>query len=149
MGNFIDAGLIADSLTEDGRLLNKITALIQQQLKELVYEIDKNDRSKKQNIFEVTLSNAEKAALVLPALVGFILHAPVYFLLKNLIKKRVAPLGHFDSVIVGLTLVFYPVYILCWALIAQYYLGTYWGIITLFALPVTAWCCVRLNQQID
>lgn len=149
MGNFIEAGVMADSLTEDGRLLNKITAAIQQQLQGLVYEIDKNDRSKKQTIFQITLSNIEKTILLLPSLVGFLFHAPVYFLIKKLLQKRVAPLGHFDSVIVGLTLVFYPLYILFWCLVMQYFLGGYWGVVTLFTLPLMAWCCMRLNQQID
>jgi 1-acyl-sn-glycerol-3-phosphate acyltransferase len=149
IGDYIGADIMKNAGGENGRQLNNITGAIQQQLQPRVYEIDSSDLQEKRTTFVVQLSKVKTALLLLPGFTGLVLHWPFYFLLKKMIVKNTSLSGHFDSIIVGVLLIFYPLFILFWALIAQFFLGGYWGIIVASAVPVCGWCCMQLNRQID
>jgi 1-acyl-sn-glycerol-3-phosphate acyltransferase len=149
IGEYIESGIMKNADGENGRQLNNITGAIQQQLQQGVYEIDSTDRQKKRSVFSVKFNKIKTALLFVPCFAGFPLHWPFYFILKKLIVKKAAMLGHFDSIIVGVLLIFYPFLILFWALVAQFFLGGYWGIIIAAAVPICGWCCMQLNRQID
>jgi 1-acyl-sn-glycerol-3-phosphate acyltransferase len=149
IGDCIGSDIMKNTGGENGRQLNNITGAIQQQLQQRVYEIDSTDRQKKETTFGIKFSKIKTALLLLPGFAGLVLHWPFYFILKKLIEKKAALSGHFDSIIVGALLIFYPFLILFWALVAQFFLGEYRAIVIAAALPVCGWCCMQLNRQID
>jgi 1-acyl-sn-glycerol-3-phosphate acyltransferase len=58
----------------------------------------------------------------LPALLGWLLHAPLYYPLKKFTQKQTAGTVYYDSVLFGLLFLGYPLYLLLTAMVL--YLGT-------------------------
>ena len=84
--------------------------------------------------------------LLIPALVGTILHRPVYQFIKNVVKAKTTGTVFFDSVLFSVLLIAYPVYLLLVGLLLLLLrIGPLWvpGLIILHTL--TAWCATRLK----
>ncbi len=149
MGPFIELDSIQNTYTDHGRLLNEVTAAIEKQLQLLVYEIDTTDRKKRIATFHVTQPLIKRLLLWLPGATGFILHWPLYSLLKQLIIKKGGSREHFDSMMVGLLFVLYPFYLLSVVLITVAFGGRYHALAAIIIIPFCGWCYVQLKQQID
>jgi 1-acyl-sn-glycerol-3-phosphate acyltransferase len=132
----------------DGRQLIHFNEQLNAQLQTLVYEIDKNDAQKLEEKFYKPISLFRKIALAIPALSGFIMHAPLYYSIK-LITFRNFDNDHFDSVVVSLLMLCYPLYLLLLTVIAYLIFGAEWAFATFILLPFTAWTCVQLKPQFD
>lgn len=83
-----------------------------------------------------------KGLLFLPAMLGAILHAPLYLPLKNMITKATRSNVHFDSILLAAFLVAYPVYLLLLSFIMVALAGWNWFIFPLLFLPLLARCYV-------
>jgi hypothetical protein len=140
---------MASHYKDNGHLLNELTGAIQKQLQTLVYEIGLDDQPAKLNTFQIKIPALKRALLVLPGMAGWMLHWPLYISLKQLIVKKALPLGHFDSIMVGLLLVAYPCYLVLCTLVLQRFLGSYWGLLPFFVMPFFAWCYVQIKKQAD
>ena len=131
----------------DGKQNLYFNAELNQQLHSLVYEIPSDKDSAYKQYFRSTVPLNKRVLLFLPALVGLLLHYPLYglsWLVTNTCFKRS---GHYDSVIHSLPLLLYPVYVLglVLALLAFSWLA---AIGILFLLPFTAWCFARLKFRL-
>jgi 1-acyl-sn-glycerol-3-phosphate acyltransferase len=131
----------------EGRQLLEFNQQLQQQLQGLVYDIDPDDTAKRKRIFEIPVSRAKWLLLAVPAALGWLLHAPVYYLARA-VAQRFFNNDHFDGVVVGLLLLLYPVYLLLSMIFAAYFIG-WWALILLVLLPFFAWACVQLKPQTD
>ena len=149
MGPHIEFNSMQNTYTDNGRLLNEVTAAIEKQLQLLVYEIDSTDRKKITATFQVTQPLIKKIFLSLPGAAGFLMHWPLYTLLKQLIIKKGISAEHHDSIMVGLLIVLYPFYLLCFVLTAAAFGGGYLALAALIIIPFCGWCYVQLKQQID
>ena len=82
--------------------------------------------------------------LALPALIGFFLHIPLYTVLKQLVDANTRGTVFFDSVLFGVLLILYPLYLITLTLL-MFLLDVHslilWPIILLH--PVLAWCAVQ------
>ncbi len=88
----------------------------------------------------------KRAVLQLPALVGIILHRPLYDFIKNVLKTKTKGTVFFDSVLFSALLIAYPVYLLLIAIILLLLgLGPIWVLCLMMLHPLTAWCATRLN----
>ncbi|HEY9177239.1 MAG TPA: 1-acyl-sn-glycerol-3-phosphate acyltransferase, partial [Flavipsychrobacter sp.] len=76
----------------------------------------------------------------LPALVGAILHVPLYKLLRSIVRSKTRGTVFFDSVLFASLLLVYPLLVLLVATLSVILTGNhlYWLFILL--LPFTAWC---------
>jgi 1-acyl-sn-glycerol-3-phosphate acyltransferase len=84
--------------------------------------------------------------LLLPGIIGYILHAPLYGLLKNLIREATKGTVFYDSVLFGALLLVYPLYLLILALLLSFSSLSLFVIIGILLLhPLTAWCATRLG----
>jgi 1-acyl-sn-glycerol-3-phosphate acyltransferase len=119
-----------------GKAINEFNAKLKSQLEGLVYEIDKNDKRKLAEYFKVTPSPAKKIALSIPAFIGCILNAPLYFLIHLIIKNRAN--DHYDSVMTGLLFLFYPLYVVFISLSVFFISGSAIALLLLLAFPLTA-----------
>ncbi len=74
--------------------------------------------------------------LGLPALLGFLLNAPLFFPVKNLAAKFTKNSVFYDSVFFGMLLVTYPIYCILIAIIVGAYCGWCWALATFVLLPL-------------
>lgn len=140
---------MVNNFNDNGRLLNEVTNSLEQQLQMLVYEIGLNDKQNQASIFYMPISILKKIVLFAPALVGWLINFPLYFLLKKIIEKKAVHTDHFDSIMFCLLLFTYPFYLVLWALILYLWGANYWWALVFFIGPFTAWCYVMLKQQTD
>ncbi len=134
-GNFIPKEAIQSDL-ESGKALNEFNDLLKSQLQELVYEIKKDDTASLKKNFDLKQNFLKRILLFIPAVVGFLLHAPLYYALILTIKNRAK--DHFDSIVVGALFLFYPIYILLIVLIAFLLTHNVYSLLLLVLMPLTA-----------
>ena len=147
-GEFITATDI-QSDNGHGRSIQSFNSKLLQQLQPFVFEIDPADKRLLHEKFYVEVSLLKKTVLFIPAMMGYILHAPLYLFTKWLNKTLVREDGHFDSVMICLLFFLYPLYL--FVLVAcTWWLTTCWySCLLLLLLPFTAWAYVQLKKQLD
>ncbi len=130
----------------DGEAISTFNSILWKQLKKLVVEIEKTEIGKIKQTFFIRQPHIKKILLVIPAIAGWILHAPIYYPVVLAIKKRAN--DHYDSVLVGLLFTLYPIYLL--AIMASIYVLTdnFWVLFLSPAIPFFAWSCLQLKRQI-
>ena len=148
-GKFIEQQHPAIAANENGKLLIDINTAIEQQLQQLVYEISPENKEQQARIFTVPISKLKKISLALPAVIGYLLHFPLYYPAKRIIKPKTLNTGHYDSILNGLLVLTYPFYLLLLTLITYSVFGSFWWVATILLVPLTAWCCVQLMPQTD
>lgn len=128
----------------DGKQHLYFNAELHQQLQSLVYEIpSENDPAYKQH-FNRQTPLWKRMILFLPALLGLLLHYPLFglsWLVTNAVFKHS---GHYDSVIHTLPMLLYPFYILSLILVTACYSGLAAAAV-LFLMPFSAWSLAQLN----
>ena len=147
-GEFITANNIGNN-TGHGKSIKSFNANLLQQLQPFVFEIDKTDKGTLHSKLYVQQSLLKKIFLFLPAVMGWLLHAPLYYPIKIGVKKASFDTDHFDSIVVGTLLIAYPLYIIIISLIV--FAVSYQAIafLLLLILPFTAWAYVQLKKQLD
>lgn len=135
--------------TENGKLLTAVTNNVQQQLQGLVYAIEKGDRKKKEEVFEIPVSNTRKILFAVPAAFGLIIHAPLFFPVEKLVSSKAFHSVHYDSIMVGLLFVLYPFYLLLICFLASWLLSGYWWAAALLIVPFCGWAYLQLKKQIN
>ena len=133
----------------DGVLYQSFNNLLEEQLKQLVFEIDKKDKKKQQKILEHKLAPIKKVLLLIPAIIGFLSHWPVYLPVKRFTFKRTNHNDHYDSVLTGILLFSYPLYILLLTLLLFYFIQSWYVLLLFLILPFTAWSYTQLKPQLD
>jgi 1-acyl-sn-glycerol-3-phosphate acyltransferase len=130
----------------DGKFIKEFNQKLEGELEELVFEINKNDREKQKDYFQIKQSFLKKVVLFIPAIVGFIINAPLYFIIHLIIKNRAE--DHYDSVMTGILFLFYPFYVLAITLIVFHLTGSVYSLLLLVLLPLTVWSYLQLKKQI-
>lgn len=130
-----------------GKKLVDFNANLQNQLHQLVYEIEEKDSEKLHSVFPHR-ARSSKYFLALPAIAGWLLHAPLYYLCKAYTQLYFKKSGHYDSVLTSLLLLFYPIYYLIVVGVFFAWQPVY-GILAILFLPFTAWACVQLKYSLD
>jgi len=141
-GEPITAQQVVDSEGE-GKQMLLFNTLVNQQLKELVYEIEEDDRQTVKKLFGIKRGTLFYAFL-LPAFIGAILHAPLFYAVKVFTNKYFKQSGHYDSVLHSLLLIFYPFYLV--ALFCLFSaLHVPYTFLVFFISPLTIWAFVRVK----
>lgn len=122
---------------------------LQNQLSTLVFEIDKEDKKSKQDVFEKKTSAILKIFLAIPAFTGWLIHLPFYLPVQKIVYKKTAHNDHFDSVLAAILLFTYPFYLLMISFLTFYFTKSPFSFLLLFLMPFTAWCYVQLKGQLD
>lgn len=146
-GTLIEKHHIPSSDTSDGARNLAFNALLEAQLRSMVYEIPKEDKVQQAEKLGIKVQLWQKILLAPFALAGVILHAPIYLPLKKLARSKAGHTDHYDSVLNGLLLLLYPVYLILFALIAGLISHTWYALALILILPLTARAAVQLNQQ--
>ena len=138
-----------EDLTEDfaqGKAIKEFNDKLQSQLEKLVYEIDADDKEKLKKHFYVKQSFLKKIILFIPAIIGFIINAPLYFAIHLIIRNRGK--DHYDSIMTGLLFFLFPLYVLIITLIIFFLTKSAYSFLLLPLLPFTLWSYLQLKRQI-
>jgi hypothetical protein len=80
----------------------------------------------------------KKFLLAIPAFIGWLTQKWFYIFWKNLAKKKTLNTVFYDSVLFGLLLITYPVFVFLLSIIGAFFSAWSWSLLFLF--PFTAWC---------
>lgn len=131
----------------DGKSVNDFNLKLEHQLKQLVVQADQSDKEKIKKIFFVPQAFIKKTLLFFPAIAGWLIHAPLYYAVILLIKNMAN--DHYDSVVVALLFVLYPLYLLAIVLTVYFISGYGWIVLLSFLIPFSAWSCLQLKRQLN
>jgi 1-acyl-sn-glycerol-3-phosphate acyltransferase len=147
-GEFITASNINGD-NSYGKNIQSFNANLVQQLQSFVFEIDKKDVKELQQKFYVPQSLLKKIFLFIPSIIGWLLHAPLYLPVKLFVKKAAFDSDHYDSIVVGILLLAYPLYLIIITVLVLVFTQQWLSFFWLFILPLTAWSHVQLKKQLD
>lgn len=142
-GNFITSEQM-NSNFQSAKAINDFNNKLQQQLKELVYEIAEDDK-KLNDYYFTQQSLLKKILLFLPAILGCIIHFPLYYSIHHFIKVKAK--DHYDSIVVGLLFFIYPIYVLMLALAAFFITKSLVSFLLLLLVPATLLCVLHFKKN--
>ena len=131
----------------EGRQFLSFNEELYRQLQHMVYEIDPGNESVRKEVFDIKKTSSFRI-LIIPALIGWVLNAPLFYPISIFSHWRFGKSGHFDSVQTSLLLLIYPLYYLLLIVIAMVF-NPWLGVLTMLILPVTAWAAVQVKYQLD
>lgn len=132
-----------------GNAIKQFNETLRPQLSQYVFEIDPADKEMLHQKFYIRHSFIKKLLLLVPAVIGYIIHAPLYTFIEWITDVLVKEDGHHDSKIVGALFIAYPIFLLLFCLALFYLNGSWWSLLSLIMLPFTAWSYVQLKGQMD
>ncbi|MEO5892015.1 MAG: 1-acyl-sn-glycerol-3-phosphate acyltransferase [Ferruginibacter sp.] len=147
-GEFIE-DVDIDLKDGQGRAIQAFNANLQKQLSPFVFEIEKNNRLKLRGKLYVPQPALKKILLFIPSVVGWLLHAPLYYPVKKFVQKKTNSTDHFDSLVVAIFFIAYPLYVIVIALFAFIILHDWRAILLPVIFPFTAWSHLQLKRQLD
>ena len=148
LGNIFTANDFDKNLS-DGVWNQVFNNRLQEELRPLVYEIEKEDKAKQKELLKIKIPLFKKIFLAIPAAIGWLVHAPFYLPIKYWVHKKYNNSGHVDAMQLAIPLFIYPVYLLLIILILFFVLKTWWVILLFIILPFTAWSYVQVKGQLD
>jgi hypothetical protein len=122
---------------------------LQQQLEKLVFEIPKTDKQRQEELLAIKPSLFEKILLFIPAIIGLIVHAPLYLPARSFTIKRTNNNDHYDSILTGILVFGYPIYLLLLTLMIFFITKSWFAFLLLIILPFTARSYMQLKPQLD
>ena len=132
-----------------GNAIRQFNESLKLQLSRYVFEIVNDDKEKLKEKFYIQQSGLKKVVLFVPAVLGFLIHAPLYYFAKwlgDIVNKETE---HHDSKMVGLLFILYPVFLLLICGLVFYFSRSWLSLLVLLLLPFTAWSFVQLKKQLD
>jgi 1-acyl-sn-glycerol-3-phosphate acyltransferase len=130
----------------DGLRHQAFNKKLKAELEKLVIEIPKEA---KKDELKVKIPLALKVILFIPAIIGYLIHCPLYLPIKSFAWKRTRHNDHYDSVMTGILILTYPLYLLLLVLLSWLLLKSWWVIFLLIIIPFTAWSTTQLKAQLD
>lgn len=149
-----------DSFTDFGKTVNiHIGNLIPVASLFPFIEVAKNTKHFNQCIFDQFQSNIHipkkqgsikkgtKWILMIPGLIGYTIHFPLYTFLKNFVQNKTRGTIFFDSVLFGVLLISYSFYVLLISFLFLFCKTPLLVVMFIFLLlPFTAWCAVKISE---
>lgn len=134
-GTFITVEDMYEDLAS-GKAIIEFNNLLNQQLKTLVYEIEKTDTATLKQTFGLKESVVKKILLAIPAFLGYLFHAPLFYAAHAIIKNTAK--DHYDSIMVGIFFLFYPIYLIVITLTVFLISANSLSFLLLIIMPITA-----------
>jgi len=130
-----------------GKSVLQFNDILSKELQPLVYEIEKDDVQKRKSVMEKQIPISVKIMLLIPAIAGWLLHFPLWFPVRLSAKKFGAKNDHYDSLVVGLFFVLYPIYLLVMGILFTAFFSVGWALMAIFGAPFLAWSYMYIKQQ--
>ena len=132
-----------------GNAIKQFNETLKPKLSKYVFEIESEDKASLHKAFYIKQSLLKKILLFIPAAIGAIAHAPLYYFTKWLGNTLIKEEGHDDSKLIGFLFIFYPVFLLVISFLLFYFTCSWLSFLSLLLLPFTAWSFVQLKKQLD
>lgn len=129
-----------------GHAIAGLNAALHAQLKTLVFEKVGHTPEEFRQYFHYGSDLWKRIFLLIPAALGWILHAPLYTLLHLLIRKRAK--DHYDSIMTGLLFFLYPFYVLLLTLAVFFASGNFLALGLLAIMPACAYCFLHFKEEL-
>ncbi len=132
-----------------GKTIKDFNAKLRINLQPLVAEIDAGDEGEIKQRFYIKQGWLKKVILCIPAIAGWALHALPYSIVQQYTWSKAGDSGHYDSILIALLFIFYPLYLVILSLGAYCYLpaGWWWGVFLI--VPFCAWSYLQLKRQFN
>lgn len=143
-GNTIEVSMIPGP--DSPKSIPEFNKILKSELSKSVYEIPKNDFAERSRIFETKTPIWQKVLLALPAALGYMFHAPLYFAGHFIIRSRAN--DHYDSIMIGILFLFYPLYLLAITIVLFLLIDSFWVLIAFFILPATALALLHYRKVV-
>lgn len=130
-----------------GKTILAFNERLEGELKQLVIDIDESDHASIRRVFASGKPGWQTALLTIPAITGWILHAPLYYPLKQIVYRKAIHSGHYDSIMVGALFLLYPVYLISAALIIYAFCGAVPALIMLALMPLLSYAYVQWKER--
>lgn len=147
--NFDDAILPGNPAMSDlsGESIKNFNIILDQKLRKLVTEADSGNLEQLRELFEVPMSAFKKIVLSIPAIIGALLHLPLYLSVRLITDSRARGSDHRDAILHALMILSYPVYLLLLALSVYWQTNYQYALLSLLLIPFSAWCTIQLKSQ--
>ena len=133
----------------DGQRHLAFNSKLKSELEKLVFEIPAGNKELRREKLGVKISLAKRILLSLPALLGWLLHLPLFIPVKQFSRQKTKGTDHYDSVITGILLITYPLYLVFITVFLLLITCSWWLLLVLPVFPFTAWAFVQLKLQLD
>ena len=133
----------------DGQRHLSFNSKLKSELENLVFEIPAGNKELRREKLGVKISLAKRILLSLPALLGWLLHLPLFIPVKQFSRQKTKGTDHYDSVITGILLITYPLYLVFITVFLLLITCSWWFLLVLPVFPFTAWAFVQLKLQLD
>lgn len=147
-GNIISKEDI-DYTNSHGNAIKQFNDRLNAQLSKHVYEIAPGDTAALHKAFYIPQPVLKKILLFIPAVIGYIVHAPIFYFIKWMGDALVKEDGHDDSKLVVLLMLLYPLLLLLFTAIIFWVSRDWLSLLLITVLPFTAWSYVQLKRQLD
>ena len=137
-----------DITAPDGIRNQAFNALLKKELEQQVYEIPTNDKQQQAEKLSIQQPLAKKIVLAFPAIIGWLLHFPLFFPVKKIAWKYTKHNDHYDSAVVSVLLLLYPFYVAALTITGVVLTHSWLALALIVVLPFTAWAYVQLKKQI-
>ncbi|WP_462219273.1 1-acyl-sn-glycerol-3-phosphate acyltransferase, partial [Ferruginibacter sp.] len=101
-----------ESSNGHGKSIQSFNTKLLQQLQPFVFEINKSNKEELHKRFYVPQSLLKKILLFIPSIIGWLLHVPLYFPVKIYVQNAAFDNDHYDSIVVALLFLIYPLYLI-------------------------------------
>lgn len=131
----------------DGKRNLAFNEVLHAQLKNLVFEIPAGDNELKREKLTVQFPKWIELILWPFGVLGYLIHAPLYFLVKSFIKTKVKEPGHFDSMMLGLLVFLYPIFLVLVTILLIFLDFGWLSFLSFLLLPFCAWALVKVKNK--
>jgi 1-acyl-sn-glycerol-3-phosphate acyltransferase len=147
-GDFITTDAVAAD-NGHGKSIQVFNSKLLQQLRPFIFEIDNKNKEGLNKYFYIAQPLIKKVFLFIPAIVGWLLNTPLYYPLKKIVLKNLGDANHYDSIIVGILFLVYPLYLIVLALGVFLFTHHSFSFLLLLIIPFCGWAYVQLKKQLD
>jgi len=130
-----------------GKTILAFNKRLEGELKQLVIDIDASGHASIRRVFASGKPGTQTALLTIPAITGWLLHAPLYYPIKQIVYRKALHSGHYDSIMVGALFLLYPVYLISAALLTYAFFGIFPALIALALMPLLAYAYVQWKER--
>lgn len=145
-GDIIDSSCIA-GIETDGQRNQEFNNRLRTQLEQLVYEIPGDNKQLLAEKLAVPVPRLLKCILWLPAVAGWLINLPAFLFARHTALRKLKEPGHYDSVVIGILLLIYPMYLLLITALLFLLTGSYWSLIFPPLALAGAWARVMVKKQ--
>lgn len=134
-----------DGCKGDGTGIKNFNDLLKKELVTLVDHIEPHDKTLLASTFQLQAKQKGNWLLTVPAFAGKWLHAPLYFPVWRFTKQKAGKSDHFDSILIGLLFILYPILLLLLSFLCSRW-GVKYALLPMVILPFCAWAYLQQKK---